>query len=218
MISPLNKVAKEVYVINLDRRDDRWATMSNELNLHGISSTRWSAVDGKTIQGPHHMKHPDMPGEKIKGAVGALRSHRSIVEDAQRKGHDTICVMEDDLILQPNFNDRFTTLIKSAPSNWDLLYLGCHWHGLPQPVAVGRNIFKLKCFGMFGVLIKKRAYSLILSSTADESMPVDDCFVKRIQPRLNVYTTIPFLVKVRPDYSDIAGQFAEYSIISKNFY
>lgn len=216
--SPLNDVAKEVYVINLDRRPDRWAEMSAELDKHGIKSTRWSAIDGRTIVGHHHMYHGDMPGEKIKGAVGALRSHRSVIADAQKKGHDVICVMEDDLILQGNFNDRFSDLIRKVPGNWDMLYLGCHWHGLPQPLSLGNDIYKLKCFGVFGVLIKNTAYQLILDTTKGEEIPMDDYFVRKIHPRLNVYTTIPFLVKVKPDFSDIAGQFAEYTIISQYFY
>lgn len=216
--SPLNNVADEVYCINLERRLDRWKEVSQEFAKHNIEATRWLAVDGWQIKGQHHMKHSDMKGEAIKGAVGCLRSHRAALKDAIEKDHDVIAIFEDDVVLQPNFNERFKRLMKDTPNNWDMLYLGCHWHGLPHPTPIGNDIFKLRCFGVFGVLIKKHMIRQIYEITAPEDRPLDDYLCHYVHPRRNIYTTIPFLVKVKEDFSDIANQFADYKIVSKYFY
>lgn len=217
--SPLNDVADEVYCINLERRLDRWTEVSQQFDAHNIKVTRWLAVDGWKIEGKHHMRHGDMEGDSIKGAVGCLRSHRNAIKDALDKGHNTICVFEDDVVLQRDFNMRFTKLMSTVPKDWEMLYIGCHWHGLPNPHHIGNNIYKLNCFGVFGVLLRGRAIlQKIYDATAGEEITLDDYLCYKVQPGRKVYTTIPFLVKVKEDFSDIANQFADYKIVSKYFY
>lgn len=217
-VSLLNRVTDEVYCINLDRRTDRWASVSEEFRRHGISATRWSAVDGQKLSGPFSMRHSDMPGDRIRGAVGCLRSHRGALQDAWSKGHQTVCVFEDDVVLQPDFNDRLARALQDVPTNWDMLYLGCHWHGLPEPVQVRGMIHRLRCFGVFGVMMRRNAIKRVLSITQAEEVPLDNYLYSSVQPGMQVYAVIPFLVKVSEDFSDIAGQFADYKIVSRHFY
>lgn len=217
--SPLNDVVDEVYCINLERRHDRWLEVSQQFDVHNIKVTRWLAVDGWKIEGTHHMRHGDMQGDKIKGAVGCLRSHRNAIKDALDKGHNSICVFEDDVVLQPDFNKRFVKLMSTVPKDWEMLYIGCHWHGLPNPRHIGNNVYSLNCFGVFGVLIRgQHMLRRIYEVTKGEEMTLDDYLCYRVQPGHKVYTTIPFLVKVKEDFSDIANQFADYKIVSKYFY
>ncbi|MGB0499340.1 MAG: glycosyltransferase family 25 protein [Rubricella sp.] len=56
-----------VYVINLDRREDRWARMQTRLDRAGIAAERWPAIDGKmpeveALYQAHLDAHPRHPG------------------------------------------------------------------------------------------------------------------------------------------------------------
>lgn len=217
--SPLNTFVDKIYCINLDRRTDRWESVQKEFKKHGVNATRWSAVDGNTVIDNHHMKHVDMPAPKNKGAVGCLRSHRAVLQDAIDNKYKKICIFEDDVILTSNFNEALENYLKNAPADWDMLYLGCHWHGLNPPKRIGNsNIHDLeKCFGIFGVIMKDTMISKLLHASSAENKPMDDYICFDVHPFVKKYVTIPFLIKVAPDFSDIGNVHSEYTIVSQYF-
>lgn len=95
------------YVINLDRRPDRWARMQ-ELWSEWFELVRWSAVD--------------MPG---KGAEGCKRSHVTLAESVLAT-EDMVIVLEDDAIPTKRFKEFGTLLLEEAQEHleaWD--YINC---------------------------------------------------------------------------------------------
>lgn len=215
----LNNLVDKVYVINLDRRQDRLIDITNELNKHNIKFERISAVDGELIEGKHHLKHFDLPGDRNKAAVGCLRSHKNIILDAVKNNYKSICIFEDDVILQENFNEKLKNILHFIPADWDMLFLGCHWWKLPEPINIGNNIYKLNgCFGAFGYIIKSNVFQDILLAIEQEDIPYDDALCYKVIRKHNAFTTVPFLVKVKMDYSDIAKCNTNYTIISDKFY
>lgn len=100
----------KAYVINLDTRTDRMEELDIPLQF-----TRWKAVDGKTIE--------DAPN-KLRGHIGCLRSHITLLEHIKESGDDCAIVFEDDVEVVPGFEERLAEAMASLPANWDLLYLG----------------------------------------------------------------------------------------------
>lgn len=214
--SPLNEFVDKTYCINLERRLDRKEKSLSLFKKHGIDATMWPAVDGQKLTGRHPMNNFD-PNNK--GAVGCLRSHRAVLQDAIANRYERICIFEDDLEIQDDFNKKLKSLIDNLPADWDMAYLGCHFHGLKEPnQRIAGNVFKMhRAFGIYGVIMKNTVFKKILEVSKEEKIPMDN-YITQVQPTINAYCAIPFLVKVIPDFSDIANKFEEYKITGKFYF
>ena len=107
-----------IQVINLERRPDRLARISAELQRAGLSFETQVAVDGQL--------EPHEPKFISKGAIGCWKSHvnsmRRIVEANVPFG----LILEDDATLSPVVNDKFLSeMIDLMKRNQlDILQLG----------------------------------------------------------------------------------------------
>lgn len=79
-----------VYVINLDRRPDRWAAMSEQLDRLGIEAERVPAVDGRLLETNRSAWGLD------KGAVACIRSHRKALDAFLDTPAPAALILEDD--------------------------------------------------------------------------------------------------------------------------
>ena len=107
-----------IQVINLERRPDRLARISAELQRAGLSFETQVAVDGQL--------EPQDPKFISKGAIGCWKSHvnsmRRIVEAKVPFG----LILEDDATLSPVINDKFLSeMVDLMKRNQlDILQLG----------------------------------------------------------------------------------------------
>lgn len=120
----VNSFVDHVYVINLERRPDRLARVSATLARHGISFTRWVAVDGgdTTVREQWQRARRDGSHVTTAGAYACLQSHLSVVRDAKDRGYGRILVLEDDVLLHRDFAEEFRR-VRCVPS-FGILYLG----------------------------------------------------------------------------------------------
>ena len=118
----LNQYFDKVFVINLDRREDRLNKISRKLSYFKIEAQRFPAIDGLTL----NLDLPEfIPGKGMlenNFAVGCLLSHLEVVKLAKSKGYKKILILEDDILISENI-DNTIKLITELP-NWKLLYLG----------------------------------------------------------------------------------------------
>ena len=80
-----------VYVINLDRRPDRWAAMSAQLDRLGIEATRIAAVDKESLAGDPALLRMGA------GHVACARSHYKAMQALVDCGAPAALVLEDDV-------------------------------------------------------------------------------------------------------------------------
>ena len=76
---------EHVFVINLDRRKDRWEFITEQLTSVGIEAERVSAVDGSLLDPDPSIGN----GWNHKGVAGCALSHRKVINlaSATRLGH-----------------------------------------------------------------------------------------------------------------------------------
>ena len=79
-----------VYVINLDRRPDRLATITGDLDRLGTSFERVAAIDARCIE---------YNGPLTKGEAACARSHFVALRLYLDTGHDAAMILEDDVTL-----------------------------------------------------------------------------------------------------------------------
>ena len=155
----------QVYVVNLDRRPDRWKTVSTSLRRAGfVKVERVSAIDGKLIDSNHlkNLLHPrtyDKLGKIRKtheelgsvGAVGCSLSHYKIWSAIAASGEPAL-VAEDDLVCHPLLNEFYITKHPEILKEYDYVMLGnnklIREHNL-LPSGYGKNQGIYRYNGMF---------------------------------------------------------------------
>ena len=111
-----------VYLINLDVSKDRLEFMNEQCKREKIEYARFPAVNGKELD---ISSMDNVTNKKMtRGAVGCTLSHIGIWEDAERKGHENIMVLEDDVVLAKNFKAKLAKILSEVPDDFDILYLG----------------------------------------------------------------------------------------------
>jgi GR25 family glycosyltransferase involved in LPS biosynthesis len=188
------------YVINLNRRPDRWVVVREELNSHGFNLTRFSAIDTK-------------PGWR-----GCAASHLAIMEEC--KNEVAFFVWEDDV--QFIYDKETTNLVlnkalQQIPSDWDCLFLGAS----PQEPQerYSDNLFRLKnAFCTHSILWHNReggAMEYILKNR-DKINKIDVFFSQEIFPIFNCYLVFPLLCSQHQTQSDCC-KVSDLSTIAKNY-
>lgn len=106
------------YVVNLDRRSDRYADFCQRcLDWPFVEIQRAAAVDGRLVP---HARWWSAGG----GAWGCYRSHAGLIEKCLNENVRSVLLMEDDAFLCDNFTDRARAFLENVPADWQMLYLG----------------------------------------------------------------------------------------------
>jgi hypothetical protein len=146
---------EQAFVINLDRRPDRWTTFLNQPVLKEFKSLeRFSAVDGKNLPILSDSRISLHTKENIKenyrrshyeintpGAIGASFSHITLWKKFLESDSKYLVVFEDDTIVDSVSLEIIDKLIPILPeSGWDMWVLGTHKWGLDGvPVIKGHT-------------------------------------------------------------------------------
>jgi GR25 family glycosyltransferase involved in LPS biosynthesis len=93
------------WVINLDRRQDRWAQAQKEFDRLAWPVTRQAAVEAQ-------------PGWK-----GCLASHRAVWQYAITMNLPVVAVFEDDVVMPDDFIGIFGAAFKELPADWQFWQL-----------------------------------------------------------------------------------------------
>lgn len=175
----------EVYLINLEKRIDRYVDFVQMAEPYDFKFTRVNAIE--------------RPNE---GALGLRDTMAKLFTEALDKGCQNILVFEDDaLIIEPSFNSVMDDIIYQLPSDYRMILLGCQ----PSRGFTGfysHNLLPVEgAFSTHAVMYSRKVMEEIMSRYFDA--PIDNWFVSAIQPMGGVYATEPFLVTQRPSFSDI---------------
>jgi len=169
----------KILYINLDRRPERDDHINNQLkkiNWKGPIE-RISAVDGKYLNlesvkhliGTHALSEAldttpkdFAPGSYMtRGAIGCALSHRDAYINILKGNHDKVLILEDDVVLDDNFNDKLEEYMNNMP-DYDVLYLGYHESKSPVPINYAVAKPNGVVFGTYGMVIDKKAVPTLL--------------------------------------------------------
>lgn len=110
---------ERVYVVNLDRRPDRWRQFAERLpnDWPFAQPIRFAAVDGQVVTPPAWWKAG-------KGAWGIYRSFLTILERCLNENVRSVLMLEDDACFCEDFSAKAMEWLRHVPSDWGMLYLG----------------------------------------------------------------------------------------------
>ena len=118
----------ETFVINLDRRPDRWEKFREKIKKYNLLNyQRFSAIDGSKLK-PNRKLNKIFEGNDYnmrKGIVGAALSHLQLWIKLINSDNDFFLILEDDIEFIDDFQVKLTKIINEIKNiNWDIIYLG----------------------------------------------------------------------------------------------
>jgi GR25 family glycosyltransferase involved in LPS biosynthesis len=170
------------YVINLDRRPDRWQIFQSQPMLTQFKQLqRFSAVDGKTLSlyddsrislHTRHNIHKNYRRSDYEintaGAIGASFSHITLWENFLKGDSEYLVVFEDDTIVDQKVMRLIDTLIPTLPTNWDMWLLGTHAWGLKTKPLVKTDLkgwYSVQNFtGAHGYVLSRQGAKILLEN------------------------------------------------------
>lgn len=142
----INEYFDNIYLVNLEKRQDRLIRMLQMLGRLNIAVDIVQAIDGQTE--PHlseFKRYQELPlgadrdtlRELIlnrkamisPGGWGHLKTVRAIMKDMQRKGYQRILILEDDTVFIHDFHRKFSEMTRGLDGiPWKILMLGASQH------------------------------------------------------------------------------------------
>ena len=209
----INKYFDHVYLLNLEKRRERFLTTDAKLKIFNIEYTRFGATDGSVMRKLHEKFSQENHYFTNSNYIACAISHLSIYADALEKGYNKILILEDDVLIHKDNTD----FLSQVPENWkDLLYLGfiplsedCSMWDYRQAknfissnVFIAENLWGLYSYGITASLMEK----VLDVYDKDFPMELDRYFVKHIQPNHCSYGISPQYFAASDGFSDNSGK------------
>lgn len=208
----LNNLVDEVYLINLEKRSDRFALADKQLQ---------QICSQYTIIRPVQHENPKVSFNET--CLGIMKGVVQYNEEAfwlEAPPIDRIAVFEDDWELKQHPFDAISMLDKGIDNiepfdgvnDWGVLYLGANLLD-GEPKRITGNIYQIfKAWTTHAVIYNIRAINYIARNYKDTTEMFDAWLSKQIEAgELNAFITSPMVAWQRPDKSDIWGVDADYT-------
>lgn len=136
-----------------------------------------------------------------KSEISLEYKHLKIYEDIIKNNIDSALILEDDVILDNDFINKFNFNLSNTPKDWDVIFIGsgCDLHipieqQKPHTVAYKKEHPASKCTDSY--IIKKTAVEKILKTLIPFCFPIDfELNYQMYINNLNVYWWEPSIVK-----------------------
>jgi len=208
-------VLVDVSVINLDSSKKRWLDVKKQLEVLPYPVERFPAIDGRKMseasyakQGIPYVLWPSTADQRHKkarpGEIGCYLSHRELLKQLGSKsalpnaGH---LILEDDITIEKDAEERITRALQTVPSDWDILCLS-----VSEQLDVGypmNGIAKVTKFhGTYAMIIRHGSIPKISDAIRIMFSPID--VMLYMCEKLTIYLVVPEIVHFRRDVgSDI---------------
>ncbi|PJE79148.1 hypothetical protein CI610_01897 [invertebrate metagenome] len=217
METPLN-FFRATYVINLDKRTDRWTSIQHQLTTYGFPSVqRVSAcrpdISHITTDNYANFHYGSDRWESfegyLRGAVGCLQSHIKVLETAIQAELDNYLVFEDDTILEANSHSLLGNALKTLQQqpDWDMFYLGGRHRSRRKPVTVSENLLRIRCtYQTHAYAVNRPFYTILLHALNQCKAEIDHFYAEKIHPKHRVFCCHPAVAIQSDSQSDITQQ------------
>lgn len=182
-----NSEFERVACINLDRRTDRWNQSKVELGMHGIEVERVIAIEDA-----------GRPWDGLRKTV------IGIFENAMKDHVHSILILEDDIELCKDFEERFDACFQEVPQDWDMFYFSAahqYW-----PAVFSSRLFRLSwSTAAHAIAFHNRCFQRVYSALSMNEQAIDVTY-SSLQKDLMALCCIDPIGWQRRGHSDIEGE------------
>ena len=203
---------KKCFVINLDRRPERYNEFLNRIPFNSSICERFSAIDGKTITNHSSKENPYV--------MGCHQSHKKILEivmdDDALSDDDFVIIFEDDVFFNNNFLSDIENIKKSKDiiDKNSIIYIGGRFKISFRPSSLtGWTSLKNNIYQKHGgyanilppeydrttnvIILSKFACKEIINKTKNvkSSEPIDSLYnnIRKYIPTMKLYDLFPHI-------------------------
>lgn len=203
---------KKCFVINLDRRPDRYTEFLGRIPFDSLICQRFSAIDGKNITNYSLKENPYV--------MGCHLSHKHILENVMNddniKNDDFVIIFEDDVFFNKNFIEGIENIKKSIDiiDINSVIYIGGRFKSSFKPSSYkGWSFLKNNIYMKYGdysnilsqdydrttnvLILSKFACKEIIEKTKHikSSEPIDSLYnnIRKCIPDMKIYDLFPHL-------------------------
>jgi len=202
----MNNIIDKIYCVNLDCDHERFKYVKQQFEKLNLEVTRFPGILGSEIKPgdyPEYIKKDSWLLKNKCGSVGCYLSHIKIWDEIlESENINQALILEDDIDLDIDFNQKLEKYYQQVPDNWDLIYLGT---GKMKGNNITKKIMKPKVGnyigynnGTFGYIIKKSSIHKLKKLI----LPID-------------HKTIDYVI--RSNFGKIKGYFFINKIIIHNY-
>ena len=216
----------DVWFINLDRDTKRLDEFMKVQDRFGVPVHRWAATYGRDVNrtfasktygvctsitrsndSAENQKNPNVLHQP--GVIGCWISHKRLLMHLNTlpvpnyHGH---LITEDDILVPHDFQDRWNTIRKTIPYDWDIVYL---YTGMTRGDPIAPNLLRAKndAFagntGTVAYVVRHGVLPQMLHELRFMNSPIDVQYYKHFG-HLNVYIVHPSLIETGDAESSIA--------------
>lgn len=215
----IEQCLERAYVINLDRRKDRWALMLASLSRVGLVAERFAAVDAAKL-----IENEDIPSaelrkflQKVDGVRvdeeikllatwACMRSHLAVIQMAKDNGLPAVLIVEDDCEFERYARPVLSRVVRQLYSQpWQMLYLGGTLKKGGRRDNVSENLLRVSKVRLaHAYVVRSELYDRILNEAPSSGLPLDWYYSECLLPTIDAYMVKPALAYQRLyDLSDI---------------
>jgi len=189
-----------IYVISLEKRDDRRRMVVDQMKSVGCNFEFYNATDGDLID-----KSIDLINN-IEGwnhnALALSMTTVKVLEDAKIKGYKSILIMEDDVKFSNDFNEYMKEVFLPDENSWDMFFFGYLERKRSFPISL--RVSRLKsAFCCHCYAVNSSVYQDYIDLIKRYDMPIDWVTSEYFQPLGRCYGTRKSVAHQKPDYSNI---------------
>lgn len=125
----------------------------------------------------------------VGGANKSLVSaNESILLSSIINKYQSICVLEDDICFENNWEEKLTLFMDNVPDMWDILNLGYHEDSNVNMYDISHKILENDIIvGTHVVAYTNNIYELVLTTLNDIDLPIDWILSKFVYTNVNTY-------------------------------
>lgn len=200
-------IFSDMYAITMNKDSERYKQTDASAKAAGIELKKWDAVKIDDSMGDSLMEQGIgsiiFKGVKMRfrGAIGCFLAHRGLMRHiAEHHTAKGTIILEDDVTIPPDFNERLNAIVPSLPADWDIVYFD---KVNPKSEKVNEHIHKFQKqmvthnnWGNWAYMVRNTSLKEKILPLLEFMIDPVDLQLHKFADKLNMYLTTPSLIKL----------------------
>jgi GR25 family glycosyltransferase involved in LPS biosynthesis len=196
----------DAYAITMNTESERYKQTEASAKAAGINLQKWDAVKVDDTMGDSLMEQGigsiifKGPKMRLRGAIGCFLAHRGLMRHIAEKhgASEGTLILEDDVTIPPDFQQKLQALVAGLPNDWDILYLDKvnpkshkvtdHLHKFEKQMTASNN------WGNWAYIVKNSSLKERILPHLEHMFDPVDLQLHKFADKLNIYLAVPSLI------------------------